>query len=223
MQNRPIVRVRSYGMSRRRQQRRVDKSRRHLQPAREPSGRAEDWRSSRRRTGGGARGELRRAARLYPQPGRPGARHQPLDPPPPTPVHRDDRAALGHRTDPRRRTRASRHRTATDGTTATRAGDAGTQTDRPSPRWRSAFVTSAPGAGPSGRSPTSSMPNASRLPTAVRDGGRRPCAPFLSGQPEPDGRVAISRSRMVRRRLKRRERSRLGGQSRRSQAFRASS
>jgi hypothetical protein len=53
---------------------------------------------------------LRRATRLHPQPGRPSARHQPLHAAAPAPLHRDDRAALGHRADPRRRTRTPRSR-----------------------------------------------------------------------------------------------------------------
>lgn len=57
------------------------------------------------------RSGISRTARLHAKPSRPSARHQPLHPPPPAPLHRDDRNALGHQPDPRRRARAARRRT----------------------------------------------------------------------------------------------------------------
>lgn len=80
---------------------------------------------------GRARGEPRRAARLHPKPGRPGAWDQPLHTPEAAPIHRDDRDALGRRADTGRRARASCCRATADGTATTRAYDAGTQAGRP--------------------------------------------------------------------------------------------
>ena len=115
-----------------------------------------------------ARGEPRRAARLYPQPGRRSARHQPLDPAPAAPVHRDDRAALGHQPDPGRRARADRGRAATHGTAATRAGDARTQAGGSLRRSRSAS-TDERSAGKSLRQIAEALtPTGSRQRTAAR-------------------------------------------------------
>src|SRR6266487_4395927 len=72
--------------------------------------------------GGRPRDDLRRSARLHPQPSRPGARHQPLHPPPPPSLPRDDRDALGREADSRRRAGAARRRAAATRASARPAG-----------------------------------------------------------------------------------------------------